>query len=69
MNSNETLFYSFTVSVNKSGRSCNTIGDPYAPVCVSNEVKSINAKVFKLMSVVNETKILVHHELCEYNEN
>ena len=66
MNSNETLFYSFTVSVNKSGRSCNTINDPYAPVCVSNKVKNINAKVFKLMSVVNETKFLVHHESCEY---
>ena len=30
INSNETLFYSFTVSVTKCGGSCNTTDDPYA---------------------------------------
>ena len=28
------LFYPFNISVNKCGRSCNTIDDPYARVCV-----------------------------------
>ena len=28
-NSNESLYYSFTFSVNKFGRSCNTIMDPF----------------------------------------
>ena len=37
-NSNEN-FYSFTVSVNKCGRSCNIIDDPYAWVCAPNKVK------------------------------
>ena len=32
INSNEPLYYPFTVSVNKFGRSCNTIDDPYAPI-------------------------------------
>ena len=50
INSYETLFYSFTVSVNKCGGSCNTIDDPYAGVCVPNNVKNMNAKVFNLMS-------------------
>ena len=30
INSDETLFYLLTVSVNKCGGSCNTIDDPYA---------------------------------------
>ena len=32
INSNEPLYYSFTVGVNKFDRSCNTIDDPYAPI-------------------------------------
>ena len=31
-NSDEPLYYPFTVSVNKYGRSCNTIDDPYARI-------------------------------------
>ena len=34
INFDETFFYPFTVSVNKCDRSCNTIDDPYAHVCV-----------------------------------
>ena len=45
INSSETLFYPFTVSVNKCGESCNTIDDPYARVCARNKVKNINVKV------------------------
>ena len=30
--SDEPLYYPFTVSVNKYGRSCNTIDDPYARI-------------------------------------
>ena len=42
ISSNETLLYPFTVSVDKCGRSCNTIDDPYPRVCVSNKVENIN---------------------------
>ena len=38
---NETLFYLFTVSVNKYGGSCNTIDHPYARACVPNNVKNM----------------------------
>ena len=66
MNSNETLFYPFTVSVTfKCGESCNTIDDPYAQVCVPNKVKNMNLKVFNLMLRVNETRLLVQNESCE----
>ena len=52
------VFFLFTVSVNKCGGSCNTFDDSYARVCVPNEVKNMNAKVFNLNSGVNEIKHL-----------
>ena len=64
LNSNETLFYQFPVSVNKCAGSCNTIDDQYARVSVPNKVKNVNVKVFNLMSGVNE-RFLVQHESCE----
>ena len=39
VNSGETLFHPFTVSVNKCGGRCNFISDPYAQVSVPNKVK------------------------------
>ena len=73
INSNETFFYQFTVSVNKCGGSCNTIDDPYTWVFVSNKSKKYELKSINLMSLVNETRFLVQHESweckCELNEN
>ena len=34
--------------------------------CVSDVVKSINAKVFNLMSRTNETRHIKWHETCKY---
>ena len=59
------FFYPFIVSVNKCGGSCNTIDEPYAQVCDPDKVKNVNVKVFNLMLRVNETKVLVQHELCK----
>ena len=47
INSDETLFYPFAVSVNKCNGSFNTIDHPYAQGCVRNKVKNANVKVFK----------------------
>ena len=65
-NSDEPLYYQFTVSVNKCDESYNTIDGPYARVCVLNKVESMNLKVFNLISRVNETRFLVQHESCKY---
>ena len=65
INSDETLFYTFAVSGNKCGKSCNIIDDPYARVCVPKKEENMNVKVFNLMSRVNETRLLVQHEMCE----
>ena len=47
-NSDKTFFYSFTVSTNKCGASCNFIYDPCAQICVSDKAKNMNVKVFNV---------------------
>ena len=64
--SNGNLFYPFTIWVNNCCGSCSTIDDPYARVCVSNKVKNIDVNEFDFMSGINETRLLVQHESCEY---
>ena len=59
INSDGTLFYSFTVSVSTCGGSCNTIEDSYARVSVPNKVKNMNLKLFNLILEVSETIFLV----------
>ena len=64
INPNKTLFYNFTVSVNKCHGSCNTTDDPYTRVSVPNKVKNMNIKVFNLMLGKDDTTFLVQHESC-----
>ena len=54
INSNNPMFYLFSIKVNK----CNNINDPYAKICVPDIVKNLNVKVFNLMSRTNETKFI-----------
>ena len=58
-------FYSYTVTVNESGGSCNTSDDPYSQVCDQNKVRNMNLKVFILMSGVNKTIFIIQQESCE----
>ena len=67
INSNEPLYYPVTISVTKCSRSCNTIDDLWAQICVSNKVKNMNVKVCNLMSEVNETRFLVQHNRMSVN--
>ena len=62
INSNEYLYYPLTISINKCGGECNTIDNLYPWICVPSKVRNMTVKVFNLMSGVNETKFLVHHE-------
>ena len=56
INNNETVFYPFSIKVNKCSGSCNNINDPYAKLCFQDVAKNINVKVFNLMSFSNQTK-------------
>ena len=55
VNSNEPLFYPFSIKTSKCNGSCNHINDPYAKLCVPDIVKNLSVKVFNLMSRANET--------------
>ena len=65
VNSNEPLFYPFSIKKSKCSGSCNNINDPYAKLCVPDVVKNLNIKVFNLMSRTNETRHIKWHETCK----
>ena len=56
VNSNEPVFYPFSIKVSKCSRSCSSINDQYAKICVPDVVKDLNVKVFNLVSRTNETR-------------
>ena len=64
-NSNETLFYPYSIKVNKCCGSYDNINDPYAKLCVSDVVENMNVKVFNLMSRTNDTRHIKWHETCK----
>ena len=55
VNSNEPVFYPFSIKTSKCSGSCNNINDPYAKIYVPDALKDLNVKVFNLMSRTNET--------------
>ena len=65
VNSNEPVFYPFSLKVNKCGGSCNVINDPYVKLCVPDIIKIINVRVFNLMSRINQTRHIIWHETCK----
>ena len=65
INSNNPVFYPFSVKINRCSGNCNNINDPYARICVPDIVKNLNVKVFNLMSRTNETRSIKWHETCK----
>ena len=56
VNSDEPVFYPYSIKRNKCCGSCNNINDPYAEMCILDVVKNLNVKVFNLMSRTHETR-------------
>ena len=56
VNSNEPVFYPFSIKTSKCSGSGNNIDNPYAKMCVPDVVKNLNVKVFNLMSRTKETR-------------
>ena len=50
VNTNEPMFYPYSIIINKCKGSCDTINDQYAKLCVRDIIKNINVKVLNLMS-------------------
>ena len=65
VNSNEPIFYPFSITTSKCSGSCNHINDPYAELCVPDVVKNVNIEVFNSMSRTNETRHVKWHETCK----
>ena len=65
LNSNEPMFYPYSIKINRCKGSCNTISHPYAKICVPDQVKNTNVKVLNLMSRTNETRHIKWHKTCK----
>ena len=65
VNSDEPVFFPFSIKTSKCSDSCNNINHPYANICVPDVVKNLNVKVFNLMSRTNETRHIEWHETCK----
>ena len=65
INSNNPIFYPFSIKINKCSGNCNNINDPYVRICVPDIKKNLNVKVFNLMSLTNETRSIKWHETCK----
>ena len=55
VNSDEPVFYPFSIKTSKCSGSCNNINNPYAKLCVPDVVKNLNVRVFNLMLIINKT--------------
>ena len=52
LNTNDPMFYPYSILKD----SCNTINNIYAKICVPDQIKNPNVKVFNLLSRTNETR-------------
>ena len=67
-NTNEPMFYPYSIKINRCKGSCNTINDPltqYAKICVPDQIKNTNVKVFNLLSRTNEIRHIKWHKTCK----
>ena len=65
VSSNNSIFYPFSVKINRSSGNCNSINDPYGKICVPDLVKNLNVKVFNLISRTNESRSIKLYETCK----
>ena len=56
INSNELLFYPYSVNMNMCSGSCNNINNLCEKLCIPDLTKDINVKGFNLMLRNNETR-------------
>ena len=61
----EALFYPYNVRVDKCSRSCNTLDNPMAKLCVPGIVKRVNMQVYNFLMRLNETHNVLWHENCK----
>ena len=65
VNSNNLIFYPFSIKTSKCSGNSKNINYPYAKISVPDIIKNLNAKVFNLMSRTNETRFIEWHGTCK----
>ena len=55
-NGDDPVVFPYNVKTSKCGGSCNNINNPCPKLCVPDVVKSLNVKMFNLVSGTNETR-------------
>ena len=65
IDSNNSMFYPFSIKINKCSSNCNNINDPYARIYVRDIVENLNVKVFNIRSRTNETKQIKWYKTCK----
>ena len=58
VNSDEPVFYSFSIKTSKCCDSCYNINDQFAKMCSPDVAKNLNVKVFSLASRTNGTRYI-----------
>ena len=53
INSNNPIFYPFSIKICKCSGNCNNINDPYSKTCVHDTIKNLNVEVFNLLTWTN----------------
>ena len=54
-------YYPFSVNLDRCVGSCNTVNDLSNRVSVPNKTEDLNMHVFKMITGINESKILAKH--------
>ena len=65
IDSNNPIFFPFSIKVNKCSGTCNSINDPCPRICVPDAFENLSVKVFNLMTLTNETIHIKWHETCK----
>ena len=65
VNSNNPIFYPFSIKTSTCSGNCNNINDSYAKICVPDTVKNLNVKVFNLISRTNKTMHIKWLKTCK----
>ena len=65
VNGDDPMFFPFSIKASKCSGSCNNINNPCSKLCVSDVLKTLNVKVFNLVSGTNETRRIEWHKTCK----
>ena len=59
-------YYLFSVKLDRSVGSCNTLNDLSKKVYIPNEIKDLNLSVFNMITGISELRKITEHISCEY---